>query len=213
MATFIVRVWLHDRPGALGAVASRVGALHGDVIGIDIIDRGAGRAIDELVVALPDPGLVDLLLSEIGEVDGVDVEHIRPLVAPPPDPSVLALDVARRIHAAQSDDVRYDALVDGARRMLSCDWAALVDPSSGRTTAAAGGPLPADAWLCAFVLGARATEDGTPELADLAIAELPSHGLALVVARGHSPLRGREQQVLRGLAALIDGPVVDALAS
>ena len=44
MATLVIRVWLPDRPGALGAVASRVGAVRGDVIGIDIIERGAGRA-------------------------------------------------------------------------------------------------------------------------------------------------------------------------
>ncbi len=42
-----------DRPGALGQVASRVGAVGGDVVGIDILERGAGRAIDELVVELP----------------------------------------------------------------------------------------------------------------------------------------------------------------
>src|SRR5262245_58230979 len=49
MATFVLRLWLPDRPGALGAVASRVGAVGGDLVGIDILERGAGRAIDELV--------------------------------------------------------------------------------------------------------------------------------------------------------------------
>ena len=50
MSTWIVRVWLPDRPGALGQVASRIGAVRGDVVGIDILERGAGRAIDELAV-------------------------------------------------------------------------------------------------------------------------------------------------------------------
>jgi hypothetical protein len=212
MATFIVRVWLHDRPGALGAVASRVGALRGDVIGIDIIDRGAGRAIDELVVDLPDADLVDLLLTEIGEVDGVDVEHIRPLDAPPPDPSVLALEVARRVQRAATPEVSFAEVVDGAMRLLSCDWAALVDPSAGTVVAAAGDDLPGAGWLSSFVLGARASA-GSAGVADLAMAELEDHGLALVVARAESPLRGREQQVLRGLAALVDGPLRTALAS
>ncbi|HVF13702.1 MAG TPA: hypothetical protein VM942_03830, partial [Acidimicrobiales bacterium] len=71
METFVVRVWLPDRPGALGAVASRIGAVRGDVVGIDILERGAGRAIDELVVQLPDAGLVALLVAEIDQVDGV----------------------------------------------------------------------------------------------------------------------------------------------
>ena len=73
-------------------------------IGIDIIERGAGRAIDELVIDLPDPELVDLLLAEIGEVEGVDVENIRPLAGPPPDPAVMALSVANRVRSVPEDD-------------------------------------------------------------------------------------------------------------
>ena len=53
-----MRVWMPDRPGARGAVASRIGAAGGDVVGIEIIEQGAGRAIDELVVHLPDAGTV-----------------------------------------------------------------------------------------------------------------------------------------------------------
>ena len=32
--TLVVRLWLPDRPGALGQVASRIGAVHGDVTAI-----------------------------------------------------------------------------------------------------------------------------------------------------------------------------------
>jgi len=85
MPVVAVRVWLPDRPGALGAVASRIGAVGGDVIGIDIIDRGAGRAVDELVVQLPEDGLTDLLLREVADVEGVDVEDVRTLDGPPPE--------------------------------------------------------------------------------------------------------------------------------
>ena len=58
-----LRVWLPDRPGALGAVASRIGGVKGDVIGIEILEQGAGRAVDDLVVALPSASLVDLLVA------------------------------------------------------------------------------------------------------------------------------------------------------
>ena len=68
MPSYVVRVWLPDRPGALGQVASRIGAVRGDVVGIDILERGAGRAIDELAVALPDDELVPLLCQEIGRI-------------------------------------------------------------------------------------------------------------------------------------------------
>jgi hypothetical protein len=212
MATFIVRVWLHDRPGALGAVATRVGAVRGDVIGIDIIERGAGRAIDELVVDLPDPDLIGLLLAEIGEVEGVDVENIRPLDGPPADPSVLALEVARDVQRSRTTVQSHEALVQGAMRLLRCDWAALVDPVGRRIVASVGDDLPGEGWLSAFVIGAT-TADAAPDLAELALAELPALGLALVVARTDSPLRGREQQVLQGLADLGDEPASTALAS
>ena len=53
MSVYVVRIWLPDRPGALGAAASRTGAVRGDLVGIDILERGAGRAIDELSSSCP----------------------------------------------------------------------------------------------------------------------------------------------------------------
>jgi hypothetical protein len=199
---FVIRVWLPDRPGALGSVASRVGAVKADVIGIDIIERGAGRAIDELVIDLPDGDLVDLLLAEIDQVEGVDVENIRPLAGPPPDPAVLALDIALRVRDAGDGGGSLQVVVDGAVQLLGADWAALVDTGGSRVMAASGDEVPNEGWLIAFVQGAM-TEGAPVDLQELAVAPLSSAGLALVVSRGHSPLRGREQQVLEGLAALL----------
>ena len=79
METYVLRLWLPDRPGALGAVASRIGAVKGDVVGIEILETGQGQAVDELVVQLPDSTLVDLLIGEVRQVDGVEVEEVRRL--------------------------------------------------------------------------------------------------------------------------------------
>jgi len=84
MARYLLEVRLPDRPGALGAVASRIGAVGGDIIAVDIVTRGGEHAVDEFVVDMPGDDLVSLLLTEIHEVDGVDVVEIRPLPAEEP---------------------------------------------------------------------------------------------------------------------------------
>ena len=97
MATFLVRIELPDRPGALGAVASRIGAVRGDVVSIEIIRRQDGRAVDEFVVELADAELVPLLLVEIAEVDGVSVETVHPVAAGVTDQRLDAYDTAAAI--------------------------------------------------------------------------------------------------------------------
>ena len=54
----LVRVWLPDRPGALGLVASRIGSVDGDIVGIDVLEQGDGVAVDEFAVELRDPNAV-----------------------------------------------------------------------------------------------------------------------------------------------------------
>src|SRR3546814_7361441 len=77
METCIVRVWLPDRPGALGEVATAIGAVQAEIVGIDILERCAGRAIDELAVQLPHAATVPRLVSSIRAVPGVDIEDLR----------------------------------------------------------------------------------------------------------------------------------------
>src|SRR5204863_1244963 len=81
----LVRVWLPDRPGALGLVASRIGAVDGDIVGIDVLERGSNVAVDEFAVILPTSDLVELLIREIEQVDGASVEEVR-TVETFPDP-------------------------------------------------------------------------------------------------------------------------------
>jgi ACT domain-containing protein len=78
MTGYVVRIALPDRPGALGLVASRIGAVGGDIVAINILDRGEANAVDEFVIELAGEHLVELLRSEIHEVDGVEVIDIRP---------------------------------------------------------------------------------------------------------------------------------------
>lgn len=199
----VVRVWVPDRPGALGQVASRVGAVRGDVVGIDILERGAGRAIDELVVTLPSADLVPLLVQEIGEVDGVDVEDVRAVDVGGHDPRVDALETAAMLLGASSVGDLLDALCDHGSRVLGAAWVAVVESDAGAVVAAAG-PVPAAAWLSAFVAGSRSAGAAGLAVDDLVWAPLPATGLALVAGRHRGSFRGRERRQAAALARIVD---------
>ena len=204
METFVVRVWVPDRPGALGQVASRIGAVRGDVVGIDILERGAGRAIDELVVELPDASLVSLLLAEIDQVDGVDVEDVRPAPAELADPRLDALQTAAVLVGAPSSQALLSALVAHARRDFGAEWAVVVDLGDRGLLASHGAPPP-PAWLVAFVAGSQssaAVTSGECGPDDVAWAELGESRLALVLGRQGRPFRARERQQLAALGQI-----------
>src|SRR4029450_4034069 len=118
METYVVRMWLPDRPGALGQVASRIGAVRGEIVGIDILERGAGRAIDELVVELPGGPPQELLVAEIQQVDGVDVEEVRPVADALHDPRLDALETVAILVGATDRAAPVQAVVEHARRPL-----------------------------------------------------------------------------------------------
>jgi hypothetical protein len=204
MATYVVRIWIPDRPGALGAVASRIGSVRGDLIGIDILERGAGMAIDELVVTLPDEDLVPLLIKEIGEVDGVAVEDVAPVPGDGglPDPRLAALETASVLVQQGSADGVLGALAERAGGDFSAEWVAVVDRRAPRLCASFGSP-PAPAWIAAFVTGAASAPAAGP--ADMAWAHLPRSDLDLVVGRPGRPVRGRERQQLAALAEIAAG--------
>jgi hypothetical protein len=202
--SFILRVWLPDRPGALGAVASRIGAVRGDLVGIDILERGAGRAIDELVVELPDESLLDLLISEVSQVDGVDVEDVRRAPDATIDPRVDALETAASLVAHAEVGSLLDALCKRSLLDFQSEWVAVVDLES--VPVCTVGAPPDAAWLGAFVTGSRAYgslgSEGGPE--DVAWADVDTAGLVVVLGRRRRPFRARERRQLTALARIVD---------
>ncbi len=211
MTTYAVRVWMPDRPGALGAVASRVGAVRGDLVGIDILERGAGRAIDELIIELPSSDLVALLVSEIGEVDGVDVEDVR--VLPPggvPDARLSALETAALLVDQRDVAGLLRTLAVHAQADFEADWVAVVGGDPLVAQATVGSPPPPQ-WLSAFVAGSssRATPGsgaGTGHAGpdDIAWAALGSTPASVVLGRTGRPFRSRERAQLAALARIAE---------
>ena len=59
--------------------ASRIGAVRGDLVAVEVVEHREGRAVDEFVVELADGDHLSLLLSEIAEVDGVALQDVRPV--------------------------------------------------------------------------------------------------------------------------------------
>lgn len=214
MPTYAVRVWLPDRPGALGAVASRIGAVRGDLVGIDILERGGGRAIDELFVELPHAGLVELMVKEMSEVDGVDVEDTRQVRAPA-DPRLDALETAAYLVERRDPSELLDALVVHASRDFEADWAVVVDPGTPIPLARYGA-VPPETWVLAFVRGARASlaaaggAGASPS--DVAWADMGAAGLAVVLGRDGRPFRTRERRQLSALARIADNRWADLVA-
>lgn len=76
--TFLLRVVLPDRPGSLGAVASALGEAGADILGVDVVERADGSAVDDLTVELPAGRPPDVLITAAESVRGVQVESVRP---------------------------------------------------------------------------------------------------------------------------------------
>jgi hypothetical protein len=204
--TFILRLWMPDRPGALGQVASRVGAVGGDVVGIDILERGAGRAIDELLVELPTEGLVDLLIAELKQVDGVDVESITRAADSLRDPRLDALETAAILVGASTWAGALNELCIHSVRTIGAAWSVVVELDSTEIVAQEGEP-PAVPWLVAYVRGSQSSAKvvgGNAGPDDVIWAALPGAGMALVLGRDGTPFRARERRQAAALARIVD---------
>lgn len=196
----VVRVWLPDRPGALGQVASRIGAVKGDLLGIEILEVGGGRAIDELVVALPDPTLVDLMVNEVHAIDGVSVEHVRRTEGDHTDGGLLALVLAAELAEAEPE-ARLAALVDCVERLTECEWVLV---ARGSEIVQKRGDVPSADWLHSLLAGSRHLGDPHATASDLFWADLPSSELWLAAGRSDRPVHVRERLRLDLFARIAD---------
>ncbi len=200
----LVRVWLPDRPGALGLVASRIGSVDGDIVGIDVLEQGDGVAVDEFAVELHDPVAVPILVREIEEVDGVSVEEVRE-VEHFPDPRLDALRSATRLCSAPTVTVLQETLVAEIRAEFLADWSALL--TIGTVLASSGDHVPDPCVLEALDSGTAASPlvaGGTTGPDDLAVATLGTRGVTLLVGRDGHPFRRRERAQLLALAGIAD---------
>jgi UTP:GlnB (protein PII) uridylyltransferase len=151
MSHYVIRLWLPDRPGTLGRVAAAIGSAQADVVGIEILERGAGMAIDEVTVSLPEGRSPDDVVAALSSVEGVAVEDLHEIDADRPDHGVMALAVVAAV-LESGPESRWRTLCDEASELLEADWLAVVDLATS-VVQAAHGTIPDTAWLVAFLAG------------------------------------------------------------
>ena len=198
---YLLRVVLPDRPGMLGAVATAIGTVGGDIVSLDVVERGPDGAVDDLLVQLPPGGLADVLITSAQSVPGVQVESLRPYLGADDLHRDLELvdELAARPLEAQA------LLVQSLPGVFRASWAALLEPGGTvvRTSTGAPGTTGLQApWLPlarAQRLPARAAwvpehwRDLGPELA---AAPGGTDGTAVLVGRIGGP-RWRDGEVAR----------------
>lgn len=211
MQTYVLRLWLPDFPGTLGRVAAAIGQAGGDVIGIEILERGAGMAIDELIVVIPSDAenVMEQLIAEVSQVEGVAVEDVHTVALDRPDQSVLALDTAARIMESPRDE-RLEATCELVREMLESDWCTIMRRDTAIPLAVSG-DVPDLPWVIAFLAGTThlagdAAHEHTP--ADIAWAPLDLLDAVIVVGRIRGAFRLRERQHVTLIARIVSSAFV-----
>ena len=208
--SFMIRIWLADRPGALAQVAGRIGAVGGDVINIDILERDNGRAIDDLYITLPEGSLIPLMLTKISELDDVGVEDIRELQTDLSDAIQDPLQISYELISSETLSEVLRSFVAGCSTCFNLDWAVMYREEDSAVVTASG-DMPSPAWLDAFVAGLQNSSEDIEKLAitgDTAWIRLDKIGLMFIFSRLQRSLRSREKRQLL-LLAQIAGKVID----
>lgn len=120
----LLRLVVPDRPGILGAVATALGDAGIDIVSLDVLERGDGVAVDDLVVELPPDRLPDSLITVAQSVPDVQVESLRPFVG--------ALDTHRELDlldalARSGEGSAAELLADELPRVFHSGWAIVLD--------------------------------------------------------------------------------------
>ncbi len=127
--SYLLRLVVPDRPGTLGAVATALGGAGADIVSLDVLERAAGFAVDDVVVDLPVGRLPDSLITAARTVPGVEVESLRPFSG--------SLDTHRELdfldalaHAAEGTAAKL--LAAELPRIFHCGWAVVLDCAGSR---------------------------------------------------------------------------------
>jgi hypothetical protein len=188
--SYLLRLVVPDRPGILGAVATALGDAGVDIVSLDVLERGHGVAVDDVVVELPRDRLPDSLITAAQAVPGVKVESLRPYAGP--------LDTHRELEllellARAAEGTAVKLLAAELPRVFHSGWAVVL--SAVEMSAADARP-----WEVAAASDAAPTFDG------LDLPWMPLPGPRLLPSEGDwLPERWREMAI-EMMAAPYGGP-------
>jgi hypothetical protein len=138
--SYLLRLVVPDRPGTLGAVATALGEAGVDIVSLDVLERGQGVAVDDVVVDLPRDRLPDSLITAAQTVPGVTVESLRPFAGP--------LDTHRELEllealARAAEGTSAKLLAAELPRVFHSGWAVVLEAAgAGWDVAAASDAAP-----------------------------------------------------------------------
>jgi hypothetical protein len=189
---YLLRLQLPDRPGSLGEVAGRLGAAGIDILALDVVEHAGGRAVDEMVLDLPDGLLPDSAVSACASVPGVTVEFVTPYPAGAP----LSRDLEVLEHLAADPARAEQLLAEAVPDLFRLAWGVVVrgERGVGRVEhASLGAPSQTDVpttWLplsraARVQVDSGASSVWTGVLA--AAAPLAGQGRALLIGRHGGP--------------------------
>jgi hypothetical protein len=197
--SYLLRLVVPDKPGSLGAVATALGTAGVDIVSVDVLERGNGVAVDDVVVDLPPGRVPDSLITAAQAVPGVTVESLRPFAGP--------LDTHRELEllealARAAEGTSGKLLAAELPRVFHSGWAVVLESgttASGSTasgsTASAGAP-----WHVA------AASDAAPAFEGLTLPWMPLSAPRLLPSEEDwLPERWREMAI-EMMAAPYGGP-------
>ena len=139
--SYLLRIELVDRPGSLGALAVALGSVGADILSLDVVERGRGHAIDDLVIELPLGAMPDTLITAAESLPGVRVDSVRPHTG------LLEahreLELLDHVAVASSPAARLQVLANEAPRVLRVSWCTVLrgaDSELQRLAASPGAP-------------------------------------------------------------------------
>ncbi|MCV7029037.1 amino acid-binding protein [Mycobacterium sherrisii] len=138
MPSYLLRIELLDRPGSLGALAVALGSVGADILSLDVVERSAGYATDDLVIELPAGAMPDTLITAAESLNGVRVDSVRPHTG------LLEahreLELLDHVSAAHDQSARLQVLADEAPRVLRVSWCTVLRSADGELLRLAASP-------------------------------------------------------------------------